>query len=72
MKVKEIFNKGNLKKRVIVYEEKYLRNGELHYRVDVYQIGKRGRETLKEQIPFNNKGASLTCAKIILNREGEL
>ena len=72
MKVTEIFNKGNLKKRVVVYEERYLRTGDTHYRVDVIQIGKRGRETLKEQIPFNNKVASLTCAKIILNREGEL
>ena len=70
MKVTEIFNKGNLKKRVVVYEEQYKPN-DLRYRVDVYQIGKRGNETLKEQIPFHNKVASLTCAKIILNREGE-
>lgn len=72
MKVKEIFNKGCLKKRVIVYEETFLRNNESSYRVDVYQLGKRGHETLKEQIPFNNKEASLACAKMILNREGEL
>lgn len=70
MKVIEIFNKGNLKKRVIVYEEQYKPN-DVRYRVDVYQIGKRGNETLKEQIPFNYKVTSIACAKIILNREGE-
>lgn len=70
MKVTEIFNKGNLKKRVVVYEERYVRTGDTRYRVDVYQIGKRGYETLKEQMSFNNKVASLRCAKIILNHEG--
>lgn len=70
MKVTEIFNKGNLKKRVVVYEERSLRSGDTHYRLDVYQIGKRGGEILKEQIQFSNKVASLRFAKIILNHEG--
>lgn len=59
MKVVEIFNKGCLKKRVIVYAEEGLKD--TRYRVDVFV----GREIV-EQIMFRNKEASLLCAKSIL------
>lgn len=67
LKVTSIFNQFSKTKRVIVYEEQYKKN-DFRYRVDVFKVTRKC-ETLKEQIPFKNKDASLTMARIILNRE---
>ncbi len=66
MKVTTIFNQFSKTKRVIIYEE-HFRNGS-RYRVDVFKVTRKC-ETLKEQIPFKNKDASLAMARIILNKE---
>ncbi len=67
MKISEIQNRVKKNRRVVVYEEKYTKSGDVRYRVDTYEE-KRGVEKLTEQMPFKNRGAAETYAKFKLEK----
>ena len=67
MQISEVQNRVKGNKRVIVYEEKYPKSGDVRYRVDTYEE-KRGIEKLTEQMPFKNLMAAQTYAKFKLER----
>lgn len=67
MKISEIQNRVNKNRRIVIYEEKYTKSGDVRYRVDSF-IEKRGVEKLIEQMPFKNRGAAETYAKFKLEK----